>query len=85
MSKKHPSLPAALKTLLKEPTFPKRKSARQAGIVLPAGRAATPLSAPPQSELHKTFDRIANDANSKGLGWGEWMSLAVGHAQSSSL
>jgi hypothetical protein len=77
MSKKHPSLPAALKTLLKDPTFPTRKSARQAGMMLPAGRAATPLTSPPQSELDTTFDKIAKDAKSKGVGWGEWMSLAV--------
>lgn len=35
------------------------------------------MSAPSPSELNKTFDRISDDAKSKGLGWGEWLSLAV--------
>lgn len=46
--------------------------------MLPAGRLAGPMSSPGSSELHRAFDQIASDAKSRGVGWGEWLSLAVG-------
>ncbi|UZJ53881.1 hypothetical protein CBS101457_003201 [Exobasidium rhododendri] len=72
-----PSLPPALKSLLKQPTFAPRPSLHQTGVILPAGRAAGPMTAPSQSTLYQTFDRLSDDAKGKGVGWGEWLSLAT--------
>lgn len=35
------------------------------------------MAAPSDSALALTFKRISDDATSKGLGWGEWLSLAT--------
>jgi hypothetical protein len=72
------SLPNALKTLLKEPTFPARQSKVRPGTYLPAGRAAGPTGAPADATLKAAFQRMSDDATSRGVGWGEWLSLAVG-------
>lgn len=72
------SLPPALKQLLKEPTFPARTSKlSSSSIKLPAGRSAGPLGAPKETKLFQTFQTISDDAKSKGLGWGEWLSFTT--------
>lgn len=72
------SLPPALKQLLKEPTFPARTSKlSSSSINLPAGRSAGPLGAPKETKLFQTFQTISDDAKSKGLGWGEWLSFTT--------
>lgn len=70
------SLPSALKALIASPTYPSRPSSVGAHT-LPAGRAPSPLPAPRTERLAELFGGIAGEAKSRGVGWGEWMSVAV--------
>ncbi|EPQ28106.1 uncharacterized protein PFL1_04433 [Pseudozyma flocculosa PF-1] len=71
------SLPEALKSLLKQPTFPSRVSALSATRHLPAGRSADPSPTPRLDTLKKHFVSLEADAIRRGLGWGEWLSVAT--------
>lgn len=72
------SLPPALKSLLASPLYPARPSITgAANAVRPAGRSASPLPAPPLTRLVETFGSVKQDAERRGVGWGEWLSIAV--------
>ncbi|EST07823.1 hypothetical protein PSEUBRA_002939 [Kalmanozyma brasiliensis GHG001] len=71
------SLPTALKQLLQQPTFPARASRSSASTQLPAGRPAAPSPTPKLSAVAQHFASLQAEASSKGLGWGEWVSIAT--------
>ncbi|KAN0064028.1 hypothetical protein ACQY0O_003634 [Thecaphora frezii] len=71
------SLPTALKQLLKQPTFAARSSLLSPTRTLPAGRSADPSPTPRLDVLRSHFVQLEADAARRGLGWGEWLSLAT--------
>lgn len=77
MSGKGKSLPPALKSLLVQPLYPARTSTLRPGIIVPAGRPAGPAPGPPPQGLLETLRKVKREAESRGLGWGEWLSIAT--------
>ncbi|CAO1619066.1 unnamed protein product [Parajaminaea phylloscopi] len=77
MSGKGKSLPPALKTMLAKPLYPARPSALRPGVTIPAGRAAGPTSAPAPHALLDALRKVKQDAEGRGVGWGEWLSIAT--------
>ncbi|KDN43105.1 hypothetical protein K437DRAFT_257629 [Tilletiaria anomala UBC 951] len=79
MSKaKSKSLPAGLKSLITGPTFTLlARASVSAATGTRFGRAAGPAPAPKADILHSLFEKLDKDAAAKGVGWGEWMSLAT--------
>ncbi|TQS33122.1 hypothetical protein Golomagni_06546 [Golovinomyces magnicellulatus] len=71
------SLPPALKQLLQQPTFPARASRLSASKQLPAGRSANPTPTPKLTGVSQHFQSLQAEAKQKGLGWGEWLSIAT--------
>ena len=71
------SLPTALKELLKQPTFPARASRVSASTQLPDGRAAGPSPTPKLASVSSHFQSLQAEAKHKGIGWGEWVSIAT--------
>ncbi|SNX82981.1 related to conserved mitochondrial protein [Melanopsichium pennsylvanicum] len=71
------SLPAALKSLLTQPTFPARASRLSASTQLPAGRAAGPSRTPKLASVNQHFQSLQAEAKQKGIGWAEWVSIAT--------
>lgn len=71
------SLPPALKQLLQQPTFPARASKLSASTQLPAGRSANPSPTPKLSSVSQHFQSLEAEAKQKGIGWGEWVSIAT--------
>ncbi|PWY98487.1 hypothetical protein BCV70DRAFT_32681 [Testicularia cyperi] len=71
------SLPTALKQLLQQPTFAARASRASPSVKLPEGRSANPSPTPKLSSVTKHFQGLEADAKQKGLGWGEWLSIAT--------
>ncbi len=71
------SLPTALKQLLQQPTFPARASKASASAQLPAGRSANPSPTPKLSTVSQHFQTLQAEATQKGIGWGEWVSIAT--------
>lgn len=69
------SLPTALKSLLKQPTFAARVG--RGGVRIPGGRAAGALATPKVDELSGHLRTLGADASARGIGWGEWLSLAT--------
>lgn len=64
------SLPTALKELVKQPTFPARASRA-------AGRSANPSPTPKLASVSQHFQSLQAEAKQKGIGWGEWISIAT--------
>lgn len=64
------SLPTALKELVKQPTFAARGTR-------PAGRMAGASPTPKLSAVSQHFQSLQAEANHKGIGWGEWLSIAT--------
>lgn len=71
------SLPPALKSMLASPLYPARPAALHKGATIPAGRAAGPTPPAPSQKLLEAFQKVKGEAEQKGVGWGEWLSIAV--------
>lgn len=71
------SLPSALKHMLQQPTFPARASRASASVQLPAGRSANPSPTPKLTTVTHHFQGLEADATKRGIGWGEWLSIAT--------
>ncbi|SJX61979.1 uncharacterized protein SRS1_10594 [Sporisorium reilianum f. sp. reilianum] len=71
------SLPPALKQLLQQPTFPARASRLSSSKQLPPGRAANPSPTPKLASVTQHFQKLRAEAQQKGIGWGEWVSIAT--------
>jgi len=71
------SLPSALKQLLQQPTFPARASRLSASTQLPAGRSANASPTPKLASVSQHFQSLQAEAKQKGIGWGEWVSIAT--------
>lgn len=84
MSKGGRSLPSTLKALISAPTFTLSSPAPRAAASAAAGSAPSkqgrpsgPSPAPKEQILNGLFDKLSGEANDRGVGWGEWMSIAV--------
>lgn len=71
------SLPPTLKQLLQQPTLPARASKLSASKQLPAGRQANPAPTPKLTAVSQHFRSLQAEATQKGIGWGEWISIAT--------
>ncbi|PWN44045.1 hypothetical protein IE81DRAFT_333897 [Ceraceosorus guamensis] len=71
------SLPTALKSLIKAPTFAARPSAVHTGKTLPPGRQSGPLAGPGDEKLNALFDKIDQEAKDRKVGWNEWGCFAT--------
>lgn len=71
------SLPPALKSMLAQPLYPARPSVLRQGTTRPAGRSANPSPSPSSQALTDAFGQLQRQAEGKGLGWGEWLSIAT--------
>ncbi|CAO1629585.1 unnamed protein product [Sympodiomycopsis kandeliae] len=69
---KSKSLPPILKSLVKQPLYPAAKN-----LQYPAGRSANPIASPPIDKLTNAFANLQKQAEGKGIGWGEWLSIAT--------
>ncbi|KAK0545161.1 hypothetical protein OC844_007389 [Tilletia horrida] len=76
MSKSN-SLPSTLKSLVLSPLYPARASRVSPSRILPAGRLAGPGQPPSTDSLASLFSSVKSDAESRGVGWGEWLSVAT--------
>ncbi|KAE8256329.1 hypothetical protein A4X13_0g2714 [Tilletia indica] len=76
MSKSN-SLPSTLKNLVLSPLYPARASRLNPSRLLPAGRIAGPGNPPAPESLASLFSSVRSDAEARGLGWGEWLSVAT--------
>ncbi|KAK0545573.1 hypothetical protein OC846_004894 [Tilletia horrida] len=76
MSKSN-SLPNSLKSLVLAPLYPARASRVSPSRILPAGRLAGPGNPPTNEALTSLFTSVKSDAESRGLGWAEWLSVAT--------
>ncbi|CEH13935.1 hypothetical protein CBOM_01822 [Ceraceosorus bombacis] len=71
------SLPTALKSLIKAPTFAARASTVNTGKTLPPGRQSGPLAGPGDEKLNALFDKIDQEAKDRKVGWSEWGCFAT--------
>lgn len=73
------SLPTALKTLLSQPLYGGGAApmVSTSSAALKVGRSAHPAPPAPKSLLQEAFLGLRSDAESKGVGWGEWLSIAT--------
>ncbi|CDS82321.1 uncharacterized protein SPSC_03140 [Sporisorium scitamineum] len=71
------SLPPALKQLLQQPTFPARASRLSPSTQLAPGRSANPSPTPKLASVTQHFQSLQAEAKQKGIGWGEWVSIAT--------
>ncbi|KAL9936710.1 hypothetical protein V8E36_004778 [Tilletia maclaganii] len=76
MSKSN-SLPNTLKSLVLSPLYPARASRISPSRILPAGRLAGPGAPPSNNSLASLFRSVSSDAESRGLAWAEWLSVAT--------
>lgn len=71
------ALAPALKALLNAPKYAARPSAYQKAVTIASGSGGKPRSPPRASLLDDLFSRIGADAQDRGIGWGEWMTVLV--------
>jgi len=69
-------LPAPLRSLLEAPRYAARASLHKNGIV-PAGVTGIPRIPPRIPLLQALFEQIASDAASRGVAWGEWLTIST--------